>query len=153
MLLRKYGAFLAVAALTAALLTPLCGLLYRCGCAPPWSEGQGRCNVQRPEGPHCPWCEHQALGALAAALTLGGQALVFRAVRRRSATATAALVAALALPPITIVAGALTWLPTNYPHFLVEDARARMGLPEGPIPCYGKRPAVLTCCGTGRPIE
>jgi hypothetical protein len=86
-------------------------------------------------------------------LTLGGQALVFRAVRRRSATATAALVAALALPPITIAAGVLTWLPTDYPHFLVEDARARMGLPEGPIPCYGKRLATVACCGTGRPAK
>jgi hypothetical protein len=127
-----------VAALSAALLTPLCGVLHRCGCSPPWSGGHGRCNIHRPEGPHCPWCEHRALAVLAAALTVGGETLVFRAARRRSATATAALVAALALPPITITAGALAWLPTDYPHFLVEDARARMGLPAGPIPCRGK---------------
>jgi hypothetical protein len=37
---------------------------------------------------------------------------------------------------VTVVAtGALLWLPTDHPHFILRDARSRLGLPAGPISC------------------
>ena len=53
------------------------------------------------------------------------------------ASASAALVA---LPLLSVGGGALAWLTTDYPHFLVHDARARLGLPAGPLHCYGGPP-------------
>ena len=53
---------------------------------------------------------------------------------RRALTVAAALVA---LPLLSVAGGALAWLPTDYPHFLAENARSRLGLPAGPIPCHG----------------
>ena len=150
MALRKPGPFLVVALLTAVLLAPLCGLLHCCGCTALWSGGEARCNVHLPSGPHCPWCEHRLLGAAAAALILGGQAVVFRFMRQRSGTALAMVVAILALAPVGVLAGAVAWLPTDYPHFLVLDARTRLGLPKGPIPTAARgagAAAALRCPG------
>ena len=42
--------------------------------------------------------------------------------------------ALVALPAAAVLAGFLTWLPTDYPHFLAKDARPRLGLPSGPDP-------------------
>ncbi len=144
MALRKPGPFLAVAALTAILLGPVCGLLHRCGCTA-WG-GEAGCNVHQAQGPHCPWCEHRALGATAAALVLGGQLLVFRLTKRRTRPAVAVIAAIAALAPISVLAGALVWLPTDYPHFLALRARERLGLPEGPISCIGRGTAAALCC-------
>jgi hypothetical protein len=74
---------------------------------------------------------------VAAALTLGGQLLVFRFALRRFGLAGAAASALVALPLVSVLGGAIAWLPTDYPHFLVENARARLGLPAGPFHCYG----------------
>ena len=145
MSLRKPGPFLAVAALTAVLLTPVCGFLHRCGCTALGWGGEWRCNVRQPAGPHCPWCEHLALGAVASALILGEQFLVYRLARRRASTVVAAIVAVVALAPASVPAGALAWLPTDYPHFIVRDARRRLSLPEGPIPCAGGGTAAASC--------
>ncbi len=144
----KPGPFLAVALVTAVLLTPLCGLLHCCGCTALWSGGESSCNVRLSQGPHCPWCEHRLLGAAAAALILGGQAVVFRFMRQRSGTAVAMGVAFLALAPVSVLAGAVAWLPTDYPHFLVRDARTHLRLPKGPIPCIarGTGEAAALCC-------
>ena len=43
------------------------------------------------------------------------------------------IVAIAALPLAALLAGALTFLLTDYPHFLLHDARARTGIPEGPV--------------------
>ena len=128
------AAFLGVAAATSVALLPLCALLHRCGCRAPWAGGLDHCNVRNAQGPHCPWCEHEALGALAGAGTLGGQGLAFLAVRRRKGTATRSATAAVAALPISLlVSGAVAWLATDYPYFIVEDARARLGIPNGPL--------------------
>ena len=78
-----------------------------------------------------------------------GQWLVFRALQRRGAAWWSAAAASLAaFAPLALLAGMLTWLPTDYPHFLMRHARQRLGLPEGPISCVARaaRPAVARCC-------
>lgn len=137
---RKALALLAVAAVSALLLTPICGLLHRCGCRAPWSGGETYCNARSATGPHCPWCEHRALGGASAAFIIGGQLLVFGLVRRRRGLLASATAALVALPLLSVGGGALAWLATDYPHFLVHDARARLGLPAGPLHCYGGPP-------------
>lgn len=136
-MLRKALAFLPVAAVTAVLLTPICGALHRCGCQAPWAGGKDYCNAKAASGPHCPWCEHPALGAVASAVVFGGQLLVFGLVSSRASLLSAAAAALVALPLLSVAGGALAWLPTDYPHFLAHDARSRLGLPAGPIHCYG----------------
>ena len=44
----------------------------------------------------------------------------------------------------------LTWLPTDYPHFLVRDARTHLGLPKGPIPCIAREGGAAALCCPGR---
>lgn len=130
--------FLAVAvigAVTAVLFLPLCGVLHRCGCQAPWSGGDAHCNVHRPQGAHCPWCEHRVLGGAALVLVPGSQLLVYRVARRRQSPTLACGVAILSLPFVSVGLAAFLWLPTDYPHFLAREARARLGLPAGPIPC------------------
>jgi hypothetical protein len=148
MALRRIGSLLAVAAITAVLLTPICDVLHRCGCRALWAGGESHCNVRLSQGPHCPWCEHRALGGAAAGLVLGGQAGVYALAARRRGALVGAVAAILALPVASVAGGALAWLPTDYPHFLVRDARARLGLPEGPIPCVARTTSAASapCC-------
>jgi hypothetical protein len=99
---------------------------------------------------HCPWCEHPSLLLGVMALTLGGQAaVVLRASRRSAGLAVAA--ALVSLPLLGTTAAFLAWLPTDYPHFLVRDARRRLGLPGGPISCGGDANAGA-CCPRGAPV-
>ena len=136
-MLRKALAFAAVAGVSAVLLTPICGMLHRCGCRAPWAGGDSYCNAKAASGPHCPWCEHRVLGGIAAAGIVGGQLLVFGLVLRRAGTPAAAGAALVALPLLSVALGGLLWLATDYPHFLAHDARSRLGLPPGPLHCYG----------------
>lgn len=146
-------AFPAVLLVGLALVLPLCDWLHLCGCREAWAGGATKCNVHEASGPHCPWCEHPVLGALAALATTFGQWAVFRRACRSGACALAAAAASLAaLPALIVIVGALAWLPTDYPHFLVPDARLRLGLPRGPIPTWARpgRAAVATCCAPRR---
>ena len=112
-MLRKAAAFLGVAVVSLVLFTPICGALHRCGCQAPWSGGKTYCNIKQATGPHCPWCEHPALGGVSAALMLGGQ-LWFRLALGRLA------LAGPQAPPSSrflraVVAGGSPG-PTDYPH-------------------------------------
>ena len=128
--------FAGVLLLTGVLLLPLCQLAHRCGCTWPWAGAEAHCNVQRPSGPHCPWCEHPALGGAASLGIAAAQAAAFRASRRRGHTlARAALASAASLCVAGPLVSLLLWLPTDYPHLFGTDARARLGLPAGPVSC------------------
>jgi hypothetical protein len=130
------AALTGVLSLSAVLLLPLCAMAHRCGCSWPWAGAEARCNVHAMSGPHCPWCEHPALGGAAAAGIGAAQAAVFLGLRRRGRSlATAALVSAGSLAVAGPLVTALLWLPTDYPHLFVADARARLGLPAGPVAC------------------
>jgi hypothetical protein len=147
------GVFLALATATGVALLPLCGVLHRCGCRAPWAGGESRCNVHDAEGPHCPWCEHKALGGLAAAGTIGGQGVAFLLVRRRGGSVGRSTLAAVGALPVTLlVSGGAAWLLTDYPHFAFENARERLGVAKGPLRCVVARPkGGAACCLEGRP--
>ncbi len=145
------GLFLALAAVTGVALLPLCGVLHRCGCRAPWAGGESLCNVRNAVGPHCPWCEHRALGGLAAAGTIGGQGLAFLLVRRRGGSAGRCALAAAGVLPLSLLAsGGAAWLLTDYPHFVVENARERLGVPKGPLRCVVTAPQAGAPCCSGR---
>jgi hypothetical protein len=129
---------LGLCAVTGLLFYDLCNAIYRCGCRSLWTEAARHCNVHAAHGPHCPLCEHAALGAAVFGLTLGGQALVLWLLRRRRVSLAAATLAAALAVPVAAVPPALgVWLLTDYPHFLAREARARLGVPAGPLRCAG----------------
>jgi hypothetical protein len=131
--------------LTAALFTPFCGVVHRCGC----QLTESRCNVANETGPHCPWCEHRSLGALVfACVAIAEGTAVW--VTRKKPLATCALATLGAFPVAGLVFSALAWLPTDYPHFLALEARATLHLPPGPIPCHGHGSSRrVGCCHVG----
>jgi hypothetical protein len=140
-LLRHGASALALFGLATAALYPFCGLAFRCGCVAMGWGGAERCNVHGSAGPHCPWCEHPGLGTVGLLLTLSAQGLVYLGGFRRSASAaTATFAAALAFPLAALLAAFLTWLPTDYPHFLAKGARASLGMPAGPVRCVRPGP-------------
>jgi hypothetical protein len=131
-----------VAALAAVLLTsavlymPLCALAHRCGCTWAWAGADVHCNVHAASGPHCPWCQHWALGGVVAVLIGGGQVAVFRGLRRRAWSPSASgLLAAASFAVIAPASAALAWIPTDYPHLFQPDVRQRLGIPAGPVRC------------------
>jgi hypothetical protein len=132
--LRHALPFLLFATLVALLKYSLCGWIFRCGCVSLWGGAAEHCNVHLARTFHCPWCEHPGLGALGFALMFAGQALAFALLRRRGGSLRASTLRAVAaLPLAALLAGGLTFLLSDYPHFLVLGARERIGLPPGPI--------------------
>jgi hypothetical protein len=128
----------AVLLVTIVMITPLCGLSFRCGCEPLWASGYTHCNVGREGEPHCPWCEQPTLGAVGGGLTLLVQSAAFAFLRRRGGSRLrAAFVALVLLPPAFFASAGLTWLATDYPHLFGQDARSRLGVPPGPLHCGG----------------
>ena len=152
---RGAAALAAVLLVSFALFLPLCAVAHRCGCTWPWAGAEARCNVHAPAGPHCPWCEHPALGVAAAIGICGGQALVFRRLRRRGwSEAAAGLGAAASFVVVAPLVTALAWAPTDYPHLFLRDARARLGLPAGPVRCLaGGRRGATGCCAPATPSD
>ena len=74
-------------------------------------------------------------------LTLVAQGLLYGVVFRRARSpVTAGVAAALAFPLAASLAAFLTWLPTDYPHFLGHGTRAALGIPAGPIHCVRSAP-------------
>jgi len=140
---------LALAIVTGVFFTPFCGLLHRCGCRPLGWGAESLCNVNNPSGPHCPWCEYPALAGSVFVAVVVVELGVFRALRRREVGLLKSVVGALATMPVTgVMAGALAWAPTDYPHFIVLDLRAKLALPRGPIACCKTRVGVAAggCC-------
>ena len=144
----RAAAFAAVLVATGVLGYPLCDWLHRCGCAVPWAGGEAACNVHLQSGPHCPWCEHRVLGASAFVALVAVQWGVFAVATRRGAGPVwAAVVATASLAAAGPLVGALAWTATDYPHFLVRDARQRLGLRAGPLRCVARPADVgMACC-------
>jgi hypothetical protein len=140
-MLRRALPFLLFTALVAAFTYPLCGFLFRCGCLSLWDEAADHCNIHMAGAFHCPWCEHVGLGALGFAVMIAGQVLAFVLLRRRGGSVRASTLGAVAaLPLAALLAGGLTFLLTDYPHFLARNARERIGLPPGPIGTHAPEP-------------
>ena len=128
------AAALIVVAVSSVFRLPLCHLVFRCGCETMWGAAAEHCNVHAKAGEHCPWCDDRRLGTAGFGLTLAAQAAAFALVRSRKRSVGAATVAAVAaLPLAVLLSGGASWLATDYPHFVVKDARARLGIPPGPL--------------------
>jgi len=58
--------------LTLTAITPLCGLLFQCGCDWPWSGLVSHCNYYQKHATHsCPWCASMITGVLSVGLAIG----------------------------------------------------------------------------------
>lgn len=69
-------------------ITPLCGLLFQCGCDWPWAGFDTGCNYYRAdERFHCPWCESMIMGISATGVSILSGTLVaafgLRRIRRK----------------------------------------------------------------------
>jgi hypothetical protein len=61
---------------TLIIVTPLCGLLFQCGCDWPWSGLDTRCNFYKPATEHpCPWCASMLTGILSTGSAIIGGVL------------------------------------------------------------------------------
>ncbi|ORU90576.1 MAG: hypothetical protein A6F71_06325 [Cycloclasticus sp. symbiont of Poecilosclerida sp. M] len=53
------------------LITPLCGLMFDCGCTWPWAGLESHCNIHNPQVVHqCPWCVSTFAGAASVGLAI-----------------------------------------------------------------------------------
>jgi hypothetical protein len=56
---------------TLIIVTPLCGLIFQCGCDWPWSGLDTRCNFYKPGTDHqCPWCASMLTGIISTGLAI-----------------------------------------------------------------------------------
>jgi hypothetical protein len=67
-----------------ALVTPLCGLWFSCGCDWPWYGLFILCDalVKNTPPPHCPWCVHPLPAAVGIAASLAAGAIAAWKARR-----------------------------------------------------------------------
>jgi hypothetical protein len=56
---------------TLIIVTPLCALLFQCGCDWPWSGLDAGCNFYKPGADHqCPWCASMVTGIFSTGLAI-----------------------------------------------------------------------------------
>ena len=56
---------------TIIIVTPLCGLIFQCGCDWPWLGLDARCNFYKPRADHqCPWCASMITGIFSTGLAI-----------------------------------------------------------------------------------
>ncbi len=57
--------------IAAIVITPLCGLLFQCGCNWPWNGLNDFCNYYHPEAIHkCPWCSSLVSGLFSCSISI-----------------------------------------------------------------------------------
>jgi hypothetical protein len=110
--------------------TPACGVLFRCGCKTLWGGAAQLCSINIGPPPPCPWCESTALGLLGAVLAVVPLLLPWAVAAKRPMPVWTPI--ALIVPGY-LFAGAITFLLTPYPHFLIRGLREMIGLPAGPL--------------------
>lgn len=67
---------IAVLISTVISVTPLCGLLFQCGCDWPWAGLDAKCNFYKPGAHHhCPWCASPITGIFSTGLAITGGVL------------------------------------------------------------------------------
>jgi hypothetical protein len=102
-------------------ITPLCGLMFDCGCDWPWSGLYHHCNFFDALAKlKCPWCNNVAAGALSMLAVFG--ASIFAAYRASSVSASAnarftigVLAGAVTFHLVSLATGVLAALFTGYP--------------------------------------
>lgn len=67
----KTGSGIATLITTLIVVTPLCGLLFQCGCDWPWFGLDTECNYYKPGTHHkCPWCASMLTGIFSTGLAI-----------------------------------------------------------------------------------
>ena len=102
-------------------ITPLCGLMFDCGCDWPWSGLYHHCNFFDALAKlKCPWCNNVAAGALSMLAVFG--ASIFAAYHASSVSASAnqrftigVLAGAVTFHIVSLATGVLAALATGYP--------------------------------------
>lgn len=57
--------------ITLIIITPLCGLLFQCGCDWPWAGLDSKCNFYKAHAEHkCPWCASLFSGLLSTSIAI-----------------------------------------------------------------------------------
>lgn len=102
-------------------ITPLCGLMFGCGCDWPWSGLYHNCNFfDALSKLKCPWCNNVAAGALSMLVVFGASILVAYRASSIAASANARLTigvisGALTFHLVSLATGVLAALATGYP--------------------------------------
>jgi len=113
---------LAAAAVVSAsvLMPPVCNLVFKCGCSWLWTTAAAHCNIHNAAPPHCPWCNHGALGYyLPYAGFIAGQLLVGAfALRFTGHLVLAFLMTVVAVLPVVYLMGLVTLRFVHYPHLI-----------------------------------
>jgi hypothetical protein len=69
----KRWAILITLVISLVVITPLCGLLFQCGCDWPWLGLDANCNYYKAHKTHqCPWCVSIVAGVLSTGLAIMG---------------------------------------------------------------------------------
>ena len=69
--INRYGAGMVTVVAALILITPLCGVLFNCGCTWPWAGLESHCNIHMPQVEHqCPWCVSTLAGVLSVGLAV-----------------------------------------------------------------------------------
>jgi len=104
------------------LVTPLCGFLFDCGCAWPWSGLDSKCNFYHPNTVHkCPWCESLISGwlsvgvAIVSGVFVAVRSLPILGERIRSESMMRIFLGTMTFLCVAIIAGWLTAELQNYP--------------------------------------
>jgi hypothetical protein len=111
------------AAMSAIFITPLCGMLFRCGCDWIWAGAAARCNIYHSEPPFCPWCSHGTIGFTLPAVGLFLGAFLsgfFFWQKYNRKLLPAIVVTVIAVVPVGMGLGYLTTLLTSYPYFIIH---------------------------------
>jgi hypothetical protein len=119
-------------------ITPLCGLLFDCGCTWPWSGLESHCNIHDSKAVHqCPWCVSIVAGVLSVGLAvLVGYLLALKPADTGSDMRGSALadghqesslseiskrffVGMLGFVSVAVVTGWLSGMIQSYPYFVL----------------------------------
>lgn len=113
-------------------MTPLCGLMFNCGCTWPWQGLDSHCNIHDSTALHqCPWCVSLLAGALSLGLAvLLGFLLAINVTSSgydsRYAMAWNAtgrvMLGLLSFVAISLISGYFVGAWQGYPYFVLMDA-------------------------------
>ncbi|MDD5323101.1 MAG: hypothetical protein PHD43_21310 [Methylococcales bacterium] len=104
------------------IVTPLCGLLFQCGCDWPWSGLDAECNFYKPGADHqCPWCApiitgifSTGLAIISSVLTAMAPSLPLAIVRPVNEVAVRILLGLMVFALVSILTAGLAALSQNY---------------------------------------
>ena len=118
---KRFLLLAAVAVVSASvLMPPVCNLVFKCGCSWLWTTAAAHCNIHNAAPPHCPWCNHGALGYyLPYAGFIAGQLLVGAlALRFTGHLVLAALMTVVSILPVGYLMGLVTFRLVHYPYLI-----------------------------------